>query len=194
MIEAEHTVSIDAGIDRVWEYVQDIKKWAMLFPGCKECEVIDDHHSRWVIKVGAGGLVTTVNVLVTIEQWDGPENVLFSYQLETEPVVGRGFYRAQPAAAGSTDITLHVEVQGSGQMAPMWEAMSKPLLPQMAKVFSSRLKTEIESAEAAPAVEKNPAKGLEKSSEKASWIKRVSIFFAKLFSALVPSRFNKRNT
>src|SRR6056300_1142151 len=94
MIEAEHSLVIESDINEVWNYVQDITKWANLFPGCRECEVIDDHNSKWVIKVGAGGLIKTVHVLVHIDQWDGPERVDFSYKLESEPVVGSGTYSA----------------------------------------------------------------------------------------------------
>lgn len=146
MIEAEHTIAIDASIDSVWDYVRDIRKWANLFPGCRECNVIDDDNSHWVIKVGAGGLVRTVNVLVHIEQWAGPEQVLFSYKLDAEPVVGSGSYTARRISDEETEIALQVRVEGSGSMAPMWEAVSRPLLPQLAKTFSARLKTEIETA------------------------------------------------
>lgn len=154
MIEAEHAIAIDAGIDPVWDYVKDIRKWANLFPGCRECTVIDDNNSRWVIKVGAGGLVKTVNVMVQIEQWAGPEQVLFSYKLESEPVVGSGSYTARRLGAHETEIALKVRVEGSGSMAPMWEAVSRPLLPQLAKSFSAKLKSEIEthSGEVAPAI------------------------------------------
>ncbi len=151
MIEAEHSLAIDAGIEEVWDYVRDITRWANLFPGCRDCEVIDEHHSRWVIKVGAGGLVKTVNVLVHIDQWDGPGRVDFSFKLEAEPVIGGGSYTASATGEGETRVGLQVSVEGSGQMAAMWEAMCKPLLPQMAKTFSNRLKAEIESvAPAAP--------------------------------------------
>ncbi len=146
MIEAEHSVVIGTGVDNVWDYVQDIRRWANLFPGCKECEVIDDNNSKWLIKVGAGGMVKTVNVLVNVEQWDGPEKVYFSYKLESEPVVGSGSYTASSQGNSATEVNLHVRVEGSGQMAPMWEAMSRPLLPQMAKSFAGRLKEEIEEA------------------------------------------------
>lgn len=146
MIETEHTAGIDADIHAVWAYVKDIRQWAMLFPGCRECEVIDDDNSRWVIKVGAGGLVRTVNVLVHIDEWRGPEQVLFSYKLESDPVEGSGSYTAVAAGPGKTDISLRVQVQGSGSMAPMWEAVSRPLLPQLAKTFAERLKAEIEAS------------------------------------------------
>ena len=36
-------------------------------------------------------------------------------------------------------------------MAPMWEAMGKPLMPQFAKSFAGQLKAEIEMAAGAPA-------------------------------------------
>ncbi len=145
MIQAEHAIAIDARIDTVWDYVQDIRRWANLFPGCQDCEVINEHESRWTIKVGAGGLVKTVKVLVTVAAWDGPERVNFTYRLETDPVEGRGSYTATATDAGATTVHLALEVAGTGSMAPMWEAMSKPLLPQLAKTFSGRLKAEIES-------------------------------------------------
>jgi carbon monoxide dehydrogenase subunit G len=174
MIEAEHAVVIDTGIDSVWDFVQDISKWALLFPGCKECEVIDDHHSRWMIKVGVGGLVKTVNVLVHVEQWDGPERVTFNYKLESEPVSGSGSYTAKGQGHNATEINLLVKVEGSGQMAPMWEAMCKPLLPQMAKVFSGKLKAQIEGINVVEAM-----------TEKASLLSTVGRWLRKLWQGIV---------
>jgi carbon monoxide dehydrogenase subunit G len=144
MIETEQSASIDASIENVWHFVQDIRRWADLFPGCRECAVIDAENSRWVLKVGAGGLVRTVNVLVCIDEWSGPERVLFSYQLEGDPVQGGGCYLAARTAADATEVTLKVRVEGSGPLAPLWEAMSRPLLPQLARSFAGRLKAEIE--------------------------------------------------
>jgi carbon monoxide dehydrogenase subunit G len=152
MIEAEHSLVIGAGIGSVWEYVQDIRRWARLFPGCRECQVIDAQDSRWIIKVGAGGLVKTVNVQVHVDQWDGPERVNFSYRLEGEPVRGGGSYVAASRGLDQTEVTLRVRVEGSGAMAPMWEAVSKPLLPQLAKTFAGQLKAEIENAVGVQAV------------------------------------------
>lgn len=144
MIEAEKNFAIAAPIDNVWDYVQDISRWADLLPGCRECAIIDDHHSRWTIKVGAGGLIKTVNVLVHVESWDGPDRVNFTYKLESEPVVGGGSYFAEISDQGETDIRLHLRVEGSGPMAPMWEAVCKPLFHPLATTFTDKLKVEIE--------------------------------------------------
>lgn len=151
MIQTEQTVTIDANIDRVWSYASDIQKWAAIMPGYRECEIIDADHSRWTLKVGVGGLVRTVKVAVHVTRWAGPEAVDFTFELEGDPVKGGGNYRATRKSATQTDLTLTVQVIGSGAMAPMWEAMGGPLLPKFAKGFAEQLKEAIEAqAGAAP--------------------------------------------
>jgi carbon monoxide dehydrogenase subunit G len=156
VIETEQSILIDAAIESVWSYVQDIRQWANLFPGCRECTVINATDSRWTIKVGVGGLVRTVNVLVHIDLWDGPERVNFSYRLAGDPVEGGGSYVASRTAAHATEVTFKVRVAGSGPLAPMWEAMSKPLLPVLVKTFAGKLKAEIEQSADAPEAQSAP--------------------------------------
>lgn len=146
MIETEQTIAIDAAIEGVWNYVQDMRGWASLMPGMREFSVLDADRSRWTLKIGIGGLIRTVNVLVHVDRWDEPERVDFSYKLEGDPVAGGGSYVASRKSALETEITLKVRVEGSGPMAPMWEAMGKPLLPRLAKSFAEQLKVEIEQA------------------------------------------------
>ena len=144
MIETEQSVVVGVGIDNVWSYVKDMERWASIMPGYRECEFIDDDNSRWILKVGVGGLVRTVKVMVHVDEWAGPEKVDFSFKLDGDPVQGGGSYRASPFADGETSVALKVRVEGSGPMAPMWEAMGGPLLPQFAKHFAGQLKAEIE--------------------------------------------------
>jgi carbon monoxide dehydrogenase subunit G len=146
VIETEQSISIGSSIDTVWEYVKDIQNWASLMPGSQSCTMTNPDDSRWTLKVGAGGLVRTVTVLVHVEQWDAPFHVRFSYKLQGDPVVGRGSYTAARISAHETEVTLEIRVQGSGPMSQLWEAMSTTLLPQLAKSFAGRLKAEIESA------------------------------------------------
>jgi carbon monoxide dehydrogenase subunit G len=146
MIETEQTVLVDAPINGVWDYVSDMRRWAEMMPGMREYDIVDENDSRWTLKVGVGGLVRTVKVNVHVDQWDGPERVFFSYELVGDPVKGGGSYHAIAKGAGETEITLALRVEGGGPMAPMWEAMGRPLLPQLAKAFAGQLKVEIEKA------------------------------------------------
>jgi carbon monoxide dehydrogenase subunit G len=172
MIETEQTVLIASPIGATWDYVRDIQRWANLMPGLQACDVIDENDSRWTLKVGAGGMIRTVKVLVHVDRWAGPEEVDFTYKLEGDPVQGGGTYRAAAGGAGETQVKLAVQVVGSGPMAPMWEAMGRPLLPQFAKAFAGQLKTEIEAASggAAPAATPSadrPRKGF------AAWLRSL---------------------
>lgn len=154
MIETEQTVLIEAPIEQVWDFARDMERWANLMPGMREFTVLNEDDSRWTLKVGVGGLVRTVNVLVHVDKWDGPGRVSFFYKLEGDPVSGGGSYLATRKGPRETEVVLEVRVVGSGPMAPMWEAMGKPLLPQLAKGFAGQLKAAIEkAAAAAPAPE-----------------------------------------
>lgn len=153
MIETAQTICIEAAIEQVWDYVQNMQRWANLMPGAQSCTVIDRNDSRWMLKVGAGGLVRTVNILVHVAAWDAPLAVNFTYELENDPVRGSGAYLAVNKSASETEVTLVLRVAGSGPMAPMWEAVCKPLLPQLAKSFAAKLKAEIEQCYGSPQTE-----------------------------------------
>jgi carbon monoxide dehydrogenase subunit G len=146
MIETEQTIEINAPIDAVWAYAKDITGWAKLMPGLQDCAVIDDDDSRWMLKVGVGALVRTVKVFVHVDRWSGPDEVDFTYKLEGDPVNGGGVYRARSLAPNLTEMTLGVRVIGEGPMAPMWEAMGKPLLPKFARSFAEQFKADVEQS------------------------------------------------
>lgn len=146
MIETQQAVVVNAPIDGVWTYAKDMERWASIMPGFQECQLIDEDNSRWILKVGVGAMVRTVKVRVHVERWAGPEEVDFSFELEGDPVKGGGSYRAEARSPNETDVNLHVRVEGSGPMAPMWEAMGGPVLPKFARGFAEQLRDKIEEA------------------------------------------------
>ncbi|MEW9856475.1 CoxG family protein [Novosphingobium sp. M1R2S20] len=146
MIETRQTVPVDAPIEAAWEYVKTIPNWASLMPGLQSCELLSEDDSRWVLKVGVGALVRTVKVDVHVDQWDGPERVFFTFKLQGDPVIGRGSYHAVSTSDTASEMTLALQVEGTGPMAPMWEAMGGPLLPKFALAFGRQLAEGIEHA------------------------------------------------
>lgn len=159
MIETSQTVTVACPIGPTWDYAKDFERWASIMPGYQTCEIEDADNSRWVLKVGVGAMVRTVKVRVHVDEWAGPERVDFSFKLEGDPVVGSGSYIAAPAGAGQTEMTLRVQVEGSGPMAPMWEAMGGPVLPKFAKGFAEELKARIEEANGVVAGEAGETRG-----------------------------------
>lgn len=173
MIDTEQTVVVGVGIDSVWDYVKDMQNWAALMPGMREFNVIDDDDSQWILKVGVGGLVRTVTVDVHVDKWAGPEHVTFSYKLQGDPVLGGGTYDAVSSGPNETTIKLNVKVEGSGPMAPMWEAMGRPLLPQLAGGFAGQLKGAIEQAAGVTPAEAAPAKKPSLFAAIGNWLRKL---------------------
>lgn len=150
MIGTEQSITINAPIAQVWNFASDIEGWAQLMPGLQQCEIIDADHSLWTLKVGAGALVRTVKVVVHVGRWAGPDEVDFTYKLAGDPVQGHGTYRARSTGPGNTEIALAIQVEGTGPMAPMWEAMGKPLLPKFARGFAEDFKIAVEEIPTKP--------------------------------------------
>lgn len=174
MIEAQHTVLLDVPLERAWDYVVDIANWAALMPGLQDYEIVDRDNSRWTLKVGVGGMVRTVRVAVHVEEWAGPERARFSYRLEGDPVEGGGTYTA--ARQGDrTEIALAVQVVGSGPVAPMWEALGRPVLPTFVKAFAGQLKARIEEAD------RGTVAGAPVEARSLSLLERIMRWFAGLF-------------
>src|SRR4051794_25915068 len=108
MIETEQTVTVRAGIDGVWNYAREMERWASIMPGYQECSIIDEDNSRWILKIGVGGLVRTVKVRVHVNEWAGPERVDFSFKLEGDPVEGGGSYFGRSTGMNETKVILKV--------------------------------------------------------------------------------------
>lgn len=176
MIETEQTIIIDAPIDAVWEFAHHIPSWASLMPGLQDFTIEDADRSRWVLKVGAGALVKTVAVQVHVDCWDGPGKATFLFSIENNPVEGGGAYQARALNGNQTEVTFCVRVAGTGPMAPMWEAMGKPLLPKFARAFAEEFKAKVESRGAVPAIESAVADKMGRGSVMVAfwqWIKGV---------------------
>ncbi|MGE3690890.1 MAG: CoxG family protein [Novosphingobium sp.] len=172
MIQTEQTIRIAAPIDQVWAYAKDVERWAEIMPGYQECQIADEDNSRWVLKVGVGGLVRTVKVQVHVDRWAGPEAVDFTFKAEGDPVTGGGSYRAT-AQGAETDVALLVKVEGQGPMAPMWEAMGGPMLPKFAKSFAEQLRDRIEAIAGGATLEEVTARPPSLWARFMAWLKRL---------------------
>ena len=179
MIETRQTALVRCAIDQVWDYVKDIRRWADLMPGLQDCEIIDEDNSRWTLKVGVGALVRTVKVLVHVDEWDGPAGARFSFKLQGDPVSGGGAYAAAATGPSATEMTFYLRVEGTGPMAPMWEAMAAPLLPKFAAVFARQLAEGVETHYAASVVEAAPAPAAARADRK-GWLATLFAWLAGL--------------
>jgi len=144
VIETEHSFQIAAPLDEVWDYVRNIENWASSMPGYSSFELVDDQHSKWVLKVSMGALVRTVKLAVEITEQRKPDHIAFSLEGENDPVHGTGTFDAKANGLTETDVAFTLAITGSGAAAGTMEAISRPIVPRMARKVGDKLKEEIE--------------------------------------------------
>jgi carbon monoxide dehydrogenase subunit G len=144
MIETDHGFVIEAPIGAVWDYANDIGNWASSMPGYESFEEIDAVHSNWVLKVPLGALTKRVALKVTIIERRAPEHISFELRGRSDPVEGRGTFTAEAQGPRQTSVDVTLAIWGSGQMAAVMEAMSRPVVPALTRSVSESFKSAIE--------------------------------------------------
>jgi carbon monoxide dehydrogenase subunit G len=106
MPEIEHSVRIDAPVERVWAYVEKLPNWAPLMIGFQKLQLVDDRRSIWTVRGDVGILSREVDIQADITLWEPLQRVEFTVTGLTERLTGQGSFVLEPAgeqgpAAGS---------------------------------------------------------------------------------------------
>lgn len=96
MPEVEYVTTVDASLDRVWDFVQDMRKWGHLLVGFQSVEILDDRQSIWTLKGDVGILTREVRIQVDITEWIPNERVSFELTGITEGIDGSGTFLMAP--------------------------------------------------------------------------------------------------
>ncbi|MEV2218168.1 aromatase/cyclase [Streptomyces sp. NPDC050997] len=104
---AEHTVTVDAPLNLVWDVLVDVKGYSRIFPPTREVNLLEESATHQVVRlhVDVGGEEQS---WVSRRDIDPRQHVIAYSQLETAPIVGRmgGDWRAFPLGAGRTQLVL----------------------------------------------------------------------------------------
>jgi len=104
---AEHTVTVDAPLNLVWDVLVDVKGYSRIFPPTREVNLLEESATHQVARlhVDVGGEEQS---WVSRRDIDPQQHVIAYRQLETAPIVGRmgGDWRAFPLGAGRTQLVL----------------------------------------------------------------------------------------
>lgn len=130
----------------MWKFASNIGNFAKCMPGCKHFEVIDEEHSFWVVSFAVGPLNKTLDFDVTVTTFEPGNRLRFELAARNDPVRGYGEFATVAVAEYETKIRIALAITGSGPMAPMMEALSRPMLPGLARNFSNSLAEALESS------------------------------------------------
>lgn len=143
MPEVEHSVTVRAPVQTVFEFVKDFDNWAPFLIGYQSHEVVNDTDSIWTIKGDVGILSRTVKLEIHITEWVEGERVSFRLHGLTESVEGSGSFVATPHPDGST-LSFQLSLKAGGMAGPMVNAVMGPLLRPAASSLATKISERVE--------------------------------------------------
>ena len=147
MPSGKHQVELNISIDRIWDFVKDMDKWAPLVPGYLEHKKISDNRSTWKFKGDLGVVQKMIHLQVDITKWQEPTNVTFLLKGINENVSGGGYFEAEVVNESSTKMTGYLDIKAKGMMAPVVNKVLKTFTPKTTKQFCNAIADKIMEAE-----------------------------------------------
>ncbi|MFD2656514.1 CoxG family protein [Gracilibacillus thailandensis] len=136
MPNGTHFVQLDLPIEKVWEFVSDINRWAPLAPGYIDHKIIDDHQSTWHFKGDVGKVQKKIGLKVNIIEWVAPTSVRFKLEGISENLEGSGYFQAEKITTERTNVTGCLSISAGGMMAPMINSVLKSVVPKTTIEFT----------------------------------------------------------
>ena len=147
----EESFRVPAPRAAVWALLDDPARVAACVPGCEE--VVADGPDRFEVRVGVrvGPIVTRQQLRLTVTERQPPARLAVGGQGEDRSLASRvslrGAVELREAAGGAaTDVACRVEVQLTGRLAGLGEAVMRAKSAEMVRVFAERLSGAIDVA------------------------------------------------
>ena len=147
-MQVEGQYTINAPIERVWQYLLDPMGLQACIPGCEKLEPTGEDAYQATLKVGVAAVKGTYQGKVAIADKEPPNR----YKMLVEGSGGPGFVRGEAVielTAKDASSTL-VKVKGDGQVGGTLAGVGQRMLPGIAKMLMNDMfncvKKQIESA------------------------------------------------
>jgi len=148
MPEVRQQIVIQAPIEEVWTFVNNLRNWATEMPGYQDFREIDADHSVWQLKGDAGILQKRVTFDARVTKREPPTRVEFTLHGIDEQLDGAGSFTAAPTADGATQVDLTLALEAGGLMGPVISALLAKTLPRDVARLAVAIKERVEAAAA----------------------------------------------
>ena len=152
----EEGFRLDVPRPRVWEFLNDYARVAPCVPGCEEVVARDADHLTARLRVKVGPVATTQQLDLTVTERVPPERLASVGRGEDPGLASRVTVRCvvelrEADGGGATDVRCRVELQLSGRLATLGEAVMRAKSQQMVRTFAERLAAAIGAGAGGPA-------------------------------------------
>ncbi|KSU62868.1 hypothetical protein AS034_12280 [[Bacillus] enclensis] len=144
MANGFHEKLVDASIDKVWDLVSDLEKWAALVPGYMEHTIISDAESEWKFKVDAGLFKKKIHAKVEIKEWIKPNKVSFTLTGLNEKFSGSGSFEASRLSTYETIVRGKLSIRPDSSMGKLITPIIERMVPDMTRELTNNVSDEIE--------------------------------------------------
>ncbi len=144
MAEASHTVTVPVEVEKVWDFVSHVEKWAKLVPAYKEYKQVDDNQSVWTFEGNMKGIKKTVQVELNIVEMHEPNNIKFEFKGINENFSGSGQFQAE-AKGTDTIMTGTVAAEAGGLAKVALNPIIKMVLPKVTTRLTEKIARTIQA-------------------------------------------------
>lgn len=139
MPNGSHQAIVDIPINKIWNFVKDMDKWAPLIPGYITHEKQNERQSTWEFYSDIGIMKKKICLMVNITEWIEPKRVSFELKDIHEKLTGNGYFKAEEVGKRSTRITGYLNLSASGAMGKVVNKMLKTSLPKAAEELTAAI-------------------------------------------------------
>jgi uncharacterized protein len=148
-MEIEETFSVNAPIDRAWQFIMDPAQVAPCIPGCGDVEILGDNKYRANVKLAVGPIKTNFNVTVEITEQDAPNFAATLTRGEeggkASMVTANSELRLKPLNGEQTEVYYKSEVSIVGRLGKFGLGIMKKKAKTIGKEFVENFRTRIET-------------------------------------------------
>lgn len=148
MATGTHVVEVPVAVEKVWDYVSDMEKWAKLVPGYRSHNMITDNQSTWKFEGSVGVIKKSAEVQIDILEWQAPNKVTFELKGLTDNFAGNGYFLAEKIDDTNTRMTGFLDVKAGGLASAVLNPILKPVVPKATQMLTDRVANAIKALNA----------------------------------------------
>jgi carbon monoxide dehydrogenase subunit G len=124
MAETEYSTTAKLPVDAIWDFVKEMDNWAEYLTGYQSHEKQSETESLWVLKGDVGTLSRTLQFKVRINEWSGPDRVVFELEGINEQMTGGGRFEITAYEDANADLPAKTSTaRGEGVLARVLAAV-----------------------------------------------------------------------
>jgi carbon monoxide dehydrogenase subunit G len=144
LVILDQTVTIQAPVDKVWDFVNDMEAVSRCVPGVESFQKVDDETYLGALKVKVGPIGVTLNGKVIVVERDR-ENLRARMQVQAaekrlnSAVNAHATLTAVPRAENETELQIHTESSILGKLGEFGQAVMRRKADQIVEEFARNM-------------------------------------------------------